>query len=142
MSKLFEAKLSRLLGSYWSMVASNSSRMAVNHYEERFKIAMDYVNELEAENARLREAQRWIPVEERLPEVFDISESLEVVYVFVFWSVIQNKEVLSEPRKMAAKYSNAAGWVTNDGRKELRDLRYHVKFWKEFTPFVQPPEEK
>jgi hypothetical protein len=68
MSKLFEAKLSRLLGSYWSMVASNSSRMAVNHYEERFKIAMDYVNELEAENARLREEMDTIKVAAHMPD--------------------------------------------------------------------------
>jgi hypothetical protein len=125
-----------------NLPSAKSNAEIINQLRAELSVWREDYALLQQENARLREAQRWIPVEERLPEVFDISESLEVVYVFVFWSVIQNKEVLSEPRKMAAKYSNAAGWVTNDGRKELRDLRYHVKFWKEFTPFVQPPEEK
>ncbi len=81
---------------------------------------------LRAENARLREETRWIPVTERLPEP---GQSVLIV--------IDNGVSVFHVEK-ARHYPDVLQWTTDDGGYYHGDKYGWVTHWK---PLPQPPEE-
>ena len=84
------------------------------------QVLMRRVRELESENARLKDAQRWIPVSERLPE------ATEYVYAVVY-DAIDNTSKVS-----MLKHYGDGNWFSWDSG------RYVVTHW---MPLPEPPEE-
>lgn len=91
------------------------------------KALTDRIAELEAENARLREAQRWIPVEERLPECDMCRGDPEV---------LESEDVLvcvgeNPPYACVAEYESGGYWWSSGN-----DRIFRVTHW---MPLPQLP---
>ena len=92
---------------------------------------------LQAEIARLREAQRWIPVGERMPE-FELGTASK--YVEVAYRIPGSPNYLRGDVQYWEKY----GWVfkwENGKAETFDDYGYIVEFWKPPFPLPQPPQE-
>jgi hypothetical protein len=77
------------------------------------------VRELESENARLKDAQRWIPVSERLPErdgFYLVLENVNQVAGYYHWCKV-------------------FGWNTDGGRTNIQSVTH-------WMPLPEPPEVK
>ena len=88
------------------------------------QVLMRRVRELESENARLKDAQRWIPVSERLPE-----DRVTILAAF------NNREILTAKYY---KYYEGFGSVENYWRIE----GWHSGNVTHWMPLPQPPEVK
>ena len=78
---------------------------------------------LQAEIARLREAQRWIPVSERLPE--DMTEVL----------------VLHGLCVTTAKYYHYCGLLSKHGWYQIDGMKLGVSWATHWMPLPEPPQE-
>jgi hypothetical protein len=86
---------------------------------------------------RLREAQRWIPVGERMPE-FELGTASK--YVEVAYRIPGSPNYLRGDVQYWEKY----GWVfkwENGKAETFDDYGYIVEFWKPPFPLPQPPQE-
>jgi hypothetical protein len=95
------------------------------------------IKKLEAEVERLREAQRWIPVGERLPELG--SGGIASTYVEVVYRVLDGRMYL----RGSFQYWRDYGWLYEFKNGEpitFEDWGYVVDFWKPFSPLPEPPE--
>lgn len=101
-------------------------------YEESCEILTDQYNVAMSELTALREATRWIPVSERLPETDNMAYDYEPATKKL--DVIR---LLSSMEDQASKYDR--GYLFRDGcwRNESGNMIY-VNYWKEILP--QPPE--
>ena len=75
------------------------------------------IEELESENARLKDAQRWIPVSERLPErdgFYLVLENVNQVAGYYHWCKV-------------------FGWNTDGGRTNIQSVTH-------WMPLPKPPE--
>lgn len=91
---------------------------------------------LQAEIDRLREAQRWIPVGERMPEC---EPGMASKYVDIAYRIPGSRSYMRETVQYWEKY----GWVFKwkNGKAETFDDYYIVEFWKPLFPLPQPPQE-
>ena len=92
---------------------------------------------LQAEIERLREAQRWIQVGERLPE-FELGMASK--YVDIAYRIPGSRSYMRETVQYWEKY----GWVfkwENGKAETLDDYGYVVEFWKPLFPLPEPPQE-
>jgi hypothetical protein len=110
--------------------------------DEMINKARDYVAHLEQENARLREAQRWIPVGEGLPE--DVCGGAST-YVDVVYANFDEEigEIGSQYYRKITQYWHKYGlweYEYNRGPKSFEEYGYKVIFWKNRTPIPEPPE--
>jgi len=95
------------------------------------------LHQLTNEIARLREAQRWIPVGERMPE-FELGTASK--YVEVAYRIPGSPNYLRGDVQYWEKY----GWVfkwENGKAETFDDYGYIVEFWKPPFPLPQPPQE-
>ena len=87
--------------------------------------AITLIETLLAENAELKEAQRWVPVSERLPEE-----------PYGCLLIVEEDDHGGEPRKVLLPYFagyDGDGWNDGDGQR----VPFEVTHWQ---PLPQPPK--
>ena len=80
-----------------------------NCLDEYDQQLVDSIASLESENARLKDAQRWIPVSERLPEAYEKVIALAKDCMNVDW--VLPKELREVGKGAFARLYNVTHWM-------------------------------